>query len=75
MDNPISIPDDLRHKVEQLAKSKGISVNELVRQALEQKVSPSRGSDTLFSDSAVFRGDAPVDGASNHDDYLYGDAS
>lgn len=75
MDNPILIPDDLRQKVEQLAKSKGVSVNELVRQMLEQKVSASRGADSLFRDSAVYRGDTPPDGALNHDDYLYGDAS
>lgn len=75
MDDPISIPDDLRQKVARLAESKGISVNELICQTLEQKVSSRRRADTLFTDTAIFRGEAPVDGASNHDDYLYGDAS
>ena len=75
MNNPISIPDDLRQKIEQLAEARGITVDELVRKTLEQQVSTSRSDDTLFQDTAVFRGDAPTDGAANHDDYLYGDAS
>lgn len=75
MNNPIQIPDDLRLKIEQIAESKGISAEEFVRETLERQVSSARCDDALFKDDAVFGGGAPIDGAANHDDYLYGDAS
>ena len=76
MDNQITISQELRQKIEQLAAARGVAFDDFVRQTLENCVSSSgRKSDPLFGDNAVFRGDAPTDGAANHDDYLYGDAS
>ena len=75
MSNHISIPDDLREQIEDLARSRGISVDEFVRQSLKECVDSSRQRDSVFVDGAVFQGDAPTDGAAKHDDYLYGDAS
>ena len=74
MDDSISIPTDLRRKLEAIALDRGISVEDLVRTTLEDLSSPKLN-DPLFRDSSVFKGDVPVDGAANHDDYLYGDAS
>ena len=75
MDKQISIPADLQEKIEGLARARGISVDEFVRQSLEDRISSSRQHDSLFRDGEVFQGDSPVDGSTNHDDYLYGDAS
>ena len=75
MDNQIAISKELRKKLEHVAKARGVSFEELVRKTLENTVSAGRKSDPLFRDTAVYRGDTPTDGAANHDDYLYGDAS
>ena len=75
MDNDVTIPNELREQIEDLARSRGISVDEFVRQSLRESVNSSRQRDSLFCDRAVFQGDAPTDGAAKHDDYLYGDAS
>jgi predicted transcriptional regulator len=73
MDNNIEIPADLRRKLEKMASARNISVGEVVRESLEQTV--SRANDPLFADDTVFRGNSPTDGATNHDDYLYGENS
>ncbi len=74
MDNSISVPADLHVRLTLHAKARGISVNELVRESLERAVASTRSDDPLFSDSAVYS-DGPTDAATNHDGYLYGDAS
>ena len=75
MDTHISLSPELRAKVEREANSRGMSLAEFVRESLEQAVADKPSDDPLFSDNAVYRDNGRVDLASNHDDYLYGDAS
>ncbi len=75
METQISLPADLTEKLEQEANSRGMSLREFVRQSLEWAITQKTIDDPLFSDTAVYRDDGPDDLASNHDDYLYGDAS
>lgn len=67
----VQVPDDLRDKIARAAQHRGMSLNAFVRSCLASAV--DRGADPLFSDSAVFVGDAPSDLSVNHDDYLSGD--
>jgi len=75
MDTQISLPPELKAKIEREANARGISVPEFVRESLEHAVAERRSEDPLFADTAVYRDDGPSDVASNHDGYLYGDAS
>ncbi len=81
MDTKISLPSDLKTKIEREANARGMSLPDFVRESLEwavtQKPSVTQKplSDLLFADTAVYRDEGPSDFASNHDDYLYGDAS
>lgn len=72
------LPPDLKTRAQQLAKERGVSLGELVRESLETTVngesSGRRQNDSLFADDAVFRGEAPNDLSLNHDRYLYGEA-
>lgn len=72
MDTPISLSPDLLAKIEREANARGMTLDEFVRETLEQAVSRSPCDDPLFADTAVFRDDGPADFASHHDDYLYG---
>lgn len=75
MDAHISLPPELKAKIEREAKARGMSLPDFVRESLENAVAKKRSDDPLFADTAVYRDDGPNDLASNHDDYLYGDAS
>ncbi len=75
MDTHISLPPELRAKIEREAKTRGMSVSDFVRASLENAVAQHPSDDPLFADTAVYRDDGPNDFASRHDDYLYGDAS
>ena len=75
MDLQISIPDDLKQKIEEAAKARGISLPDFVRTTLVWAISQKPIEDSLFSDTAVYADNGPIDCASNHDEYLYGDAS
>ena len=75
MDTQISLSPELKSKIEREANARGISVAEFVRESLEHAVTQKTSEDPLFTDTAVYRDDGPNDLASNHDDYLYGDAS
>lgn len=75
MDLQISIPDDLKQKVEEEAKARGMSLPDFVRTTLAWAISQKRTDDSLFSDTAVYVDDGPADFASNHDEYLYGDGA
>ena len=59
------------------AKKERISLGQFIREALKKSLdSENRESiydDPLFLDNAVFDGTTPVDLASDHDSYLYGD--
>ena len=75
MDTQISLPPDLKDKIEREANARGMSLSDFVRTSLEWALAQKPSDDPLFADTAVYRDDGPVDFASNHDDYLYGDAS
>jgi predicted DNA-binding protein len=75
MDTQISLPPELKAKIEREANARGMSVAEFVRESLEHAVAQTTSDDPLFADAAVYRDDGPNDFASKHDDYLYGDAS
>jgi predicted DNA-binding protein len=68
----ILLPDELRRRAINLARQRGISLAELIRGALEEKVAAGPASfsdDPFFADHATFEG--PGDLADNHDYYLY----
>ena len=72
----IMLPADLKAKAQRRAKQMGISLGDLIRQALKEAVKkPGNGKavDPLFADTAVYEGPGPTDLAINHDEYLYGD--
>lgn len=75
METQISLPPELTATIEREANARGMSVAEFVRECLEYAVAQERPEDPLFADTAVYRDDGPDDFASNHDEYLYGDAS
>lgn len=75
MDPRISLPPDLEAKIEREARACGMSVSDFVRTSLERAIAQKPAIDPMFADTAVFRDNGPVDFASNHDDYLYGDKS
>jgi hypothetical protein len=67
------LPRDLKVQAERRAKELGISLGELIREALETALASNhQAEDSLFADSAVYDGPAPKDGARNHDRYIYG---
>ncbi|MBW2534347.1 MAG: ribbon-helix-helix protein, CopG family [Deltaproteobacteria bacterium] len=73
----LMLPPELKARASRRAQQLGISLGELVRQALTEYLRPaptSEPSDPLLDDDAVFEGDAPADVAANHDRYLYGDS-
>lgn len=73
----IMLPYALRLEAQRLALEQGVSLGELVRQALldllRNRRSGSADVDPLFADSAAWDGDAPMDLAADHDRYLYGE--
>jgi hypothetical protein len=71
------LPPELKARAVRRAQQLGISLGELVRQALADYLrtgGPSESSDPLLGDTAVFDGEAPTDLAASHDRYLYGDS-
>ncbi len=70
----IMLPDELKKKVEQIAQKQGVSFGEIIRESLLLYINPKASNDdSLFSDDAVYTGEAPGDLSVNHDEYLYGD--
>jgi hypothetical protein len=71
----IMLPEDLRRRAFFLAKQRGISLGELIRNSLESAlpdVSYDIEKDPLFED-VVFDGPAPRHLSRRHDKYLYDD--
>ena len=75
MDMHISLSPDLIAKMEREANVRGVSLQDFVRESLEEAVAQRRVDDPLFADTAVYRDEGPADYASHHDDYLYGSGS
>ena len=67
------LPEALKHRAEQAAHSEGISLAELIRVSLEDRLQNGGERDPFFADTKVFSGEAPADLAANHDAYLYDD--
>jgi hypothetical protein len=75
MDMHISLSPDLIAKIEREANARGLSLQDFVRESLEDAVAQKQTDDPLFTDTAVYRDEGPADFASRHDDYLYGSGS
>jgi len=73
----IMLPHDLKLRLAQHAKKKGISMGKLIRDAisaaLSQTVDKGCKDDPLFTDKELYRGAAPANLSADHDQYLYGE--
>jgi len=73
----VMLPADLKAKALRLARERGISLGELLRESLARAVDrpppEGMGEDPLFADTATYAGPAPDDLSERHDDYLYGE--
>ena len=73
----IMLPRDLKQRAAREARSRGVSLGELIREALARllRADPdAAGEDPLIGDTAVYEGPGPVDTAERHDEVLYGPA-
>jgi hypothetical protein len=71
----IMLPDDLKAKAAEFSRKKGLSLGELVREALGELLNKAEedAGDSFFCDTAIYQEDVPGDLSRNHDEYLYGD--
>ena len=71
----ILLPEDLKRRASKLARSEGVSLSELIRGALEERLvaRTSWANDPLWKalEPMDFPPDSPTDLAARHDDYLY----
>lgn len=71
----IMLPRDMKLQAAQYAKKKGISMGELIRNAIAATLDQSRKKDSdadpLFTDQECFTGPVPADISAHHDKYLY----
>ena len=71
----LMLPSELKTRAQRRAKEMGVSLGQLIRQALESQLAESAGdrrtADPLFSSTRVFDGATPTDLAGDHDRYLY----
>ena len=73
----IMLPRDLKQRAAREARACGISLGELIREAVSRLLRSERdaaGEDPLIGDTAVYDGPGPDDTAERHDDLLYGPA-
>ena len=70
------LQEQLKGRARQLARERGISLGQLIRESLEATLKDdgmsSSRRDPLFSDAGVYQGKAPSDLSLRHDEYLYG---
>jgi len=71
----VRLPEGLKLLAERAAQSRGISLEQFIRQSLKEVLGQMAENDSLFVDRAVFRDDGPSDFAVEHDRYLYGGLS
>lgn len=71
----IMLPSRLKNRAQALASRRGISIGELIRESLEEKLhlskSESKAEEPFFKDTNFFDGDVPIDISEMHDRYLY----
>ncbi len=69
----VMLPSNLKNRAKRFAVKKGISVGELIRESLEEKLqqnkTSSTKSDPFFDDVNFFSGDVPTDLSANHEEY------
>ncbi len=71
----IMLPRDLKQRAAREARIRGVSLGELIREAIARllRAEPdAAGQDPLIADTAVYEGPGPDDSAARHDDLLYG---
>lgn len=73
----IMFPEDLKIKVEEYSRRKGLSMGEIVREAVKDLLARQNEDqkDSFFSDNTIYKGDTPKELSADHDKYLYGDPS
>lgn len=72
----IMLPEDLKLRAERLARRRGVSLGEVVRQSLLSHLDRQADEvreDPLLADTAAYPGPSEADAAAAHDRYLYGD--
>lgn len=70
----IMLPRALKAKAARLAKERGVSLGQYIREAVERSVGESgRQNDAIFNPTVLPLDDGPTDMAARHDDYLYGE--
>jgi hypothetical protein len=71
----IMLPRDLKERATREARSRGVSLGELIRESLSTLLrgeSTYAAEDPLIADRAVYDGPVPADTSERHDDLLYG---
>jgi hypothetical protein len=68
----IMFPDRLMSRAEKLARQEGVSLGQLIRVTMEERVAISNGHkrDPLFADDCTYEDDLPGDVSANLDKYL-----
>ena len=69
----IMLPTKLKERALREARSRGISLDELIQEALVRLLCGT-ADDTLFADHALYHGPVPADSVTCHDILLYGPA-
>lgn len=70
----VMLPMDLKRRAQALAQRMGISLGELIREALEATLRGDAGEvreDALFGDAATYDGPLARDFSKRHDHFLY----
>lgn len=70
----LMLPEDLKARAERRARQEGVSLGELIRRSLEERLEaglPGEEEDPFFADAAVWSGPVERDLSRNHDHYLY----
>lgn len=68
----IMLPHDLKTIASKMADTRGVSLGELIREALARMCTNyAAKKDPFFSDNTYFEGDVPAAIGKLHDNYLY----
>jgi hypothetical protein len=69
----ILLPEDLKQSAERQALKEGLSLSELIRRRLSEKLEEESNKPSAFFSRHPWTGSAPDDLASRHDEHLYGE--
>jgi predicted DNA-binding protein len=74
----IMLPRELKMRAANQSRKMGVSLGQLIREALQREVASTEKSnglqDCFYADKAVYQGDSPPDLCAEHDEYLYGES-